>query len=54
MKSGTEELLALAAEARRRGITYGRFVASTYAYEREEIVKKYKKEKMQMGKRKPR
>lgn len=41
-KSGiSTELIALAAEARRRGITYGQLVAGTTSEERWEIIRRY-------------
>ncbi len=41
-KSGINtELIALAAEARRRGITYGQLVAGTTSEERWEIIRRY-------------
>lgn len=36
-----EALNALAAEARRRGVSYGRLVASTTEWERAEIIRDY-------------
>lgn len=41
----TEELSALALEARRRGISYGRLVANTTPYEQQEIIQDYCEEK---------
>lgn len=37
----TEELSALALEARRRGISYGHLVANTTLYEQQEIIRGY-------------
>jgi len=48
MKTMTEEdyaLTALAAEANRRGFTYGELVAKTSREERDEIIRKYIKRK---------
>jgi len=39
-----DELTALAIEARRRGITYGKLVAETTPLEREKIIEKYREE----------
>lgn len=41
----TEELSALALEARHRGVSYGHLVANTTAYERQEIIRGYCEEK---------
>ncbi len=41
----TEELSALALEARRRGISYGHLVANTTPYEQQEIIRDYCEEK---------
>lgn len=48
----TEELSALALEARRRGISYGHLVANTTPYERQEIIRDYCEEKARNRRRK--
>ena len=48
------DFIALNEEARRRGTSYGKFVASTTAGERAEIVIKYHKAKERKAKRKAR
>jgi hypothetical protein len=48
----TEELSALALEARRRGISYGRLVANTTPYEQQEIIRDYCEEKARNRRRK--
>ena len=48
----TEELSALALEARRRGISYGRLVANTTPYEQQEINRDYCEEKARNRRRK--
>lgn len=41
MSRESAALTALAAEVKRRGITYGQLVASASEYERQKIVEKY-------------
>ena len=48
----TEELSALALEARRRGISYGRLVANTTPYEQQESIRDYCEEKARNRRRK--
>ena len=48
----TEELSALALEARRRGINYGHLVANTTPYEQQEIIRDYCEEKARNRRRK--
>lgn len=48
----TEELSALALEARRRGISYGHLVANTTPYEQQEIIRDYCEEKARNRRRK--
>ena len=48
----TEELSALALEARRRGISYGHLVANTTPYEQQEIIRNYCEEKARNRRRK--
>lgn len=48
----TEELSALALEARRRGISYGHLVADTTPYEQQEIIRDYCEEKARNRRRK--
>ena len=48
----TEELSALALEARRRGISYGHLVANTTFYEQQEIILGYCEEKARNRRRK--
>lgn len=48
----TEELSALALEAQRRGISYGRLVANTTSYEQQEIIRDYCEEKARNRRRK--
>lgn len=43
--TSTEELSALALEARRRGISYGHLVADITTYEQQEIIRDYCEEK---------
>ena len=43
--SGEVALIALAVEARERGMSYGKLVAGTSPEEQEKIVKRYKKRK---------
>lgn len=44
-KRANRELTALAAEARRRGITYGQLVASTTEHQRQEIIGRYREKR---------
>lgn len=44
-KRVNQELTALAAEARRRGITYGQLVASTTEHQRQKIIERYRKKR---------
>jgi len=48
----TEELSALALEARRRGISYGHLVANTTPYEQQEIIRDYCEENARNRRRK--
>ena len=48
----TEELSALALEARSRGISYGHLVANTTPYEQQEIIRDYCEEKARNRRRK--
>ena len=48
----TEELSALALEARRRGISYGHLVANTTPHEQQEIIRDYCEEKAKNRRRK--
>ena len=48
----TEELSALALEARRRGISYGRLIANTTSHEQQEIIRDYCEEKARNRRRK--
>ena len=48
----TDELTALALEARRRGISYGHLVANTTPYEQQEIIRDYCEEKARNRRRK--
>ena len=48
----TEELSALALEARRRGISYGHLVGNTTPYEQQEIIRDYCEEKARNRRRK--
>ena len=48
----TEELSALALEARHRGISYGHLVANTTPYEQQEIIRDYCEEKARNRRRK--
>lgn len=45
MRRDTEmsDFAALEEEGRRRGLSYGKLVAATYAYERDEIIRKYRR-----------
>lgn len=45
-------LTALAEEAKRRGITYGRLVASTNREEQEEIIGRYREKRKKKGRKK--
>ncbi len=45
-KRANRELTALAAEARRRGITYGQLVASTTEHQRQEIIERYREKRI--------
>lgn len=47
-----EALTALAAEARRRGVSYGHLTASTTEWERAEIIRDYCGSKRRKGRRK--
>ncbi len=48
---GSVALTALAAEARRRGITYGHLVGETTFEERERIIREYQEEKREEKRR---
>lgn len=48
----TEELSALALEARRRSISYGHLVSNTTPYEQQEIIRDYCEEKARNRRRK--
>ena len=48
----SEALTALAAEAKRRGISYGHLVANTTERERTEIIRDYCAEKRRKGRKK--
>ena len=47
----SEALTALAAEAKRRGISYGNLVANTTEHERTKIIQDYCTEKRRKGRR---
>ena len=47
----SEELTALALEARRQGVSYGRLVANTDRWDLKEIIRAYCAEKKRRGKR---
>ncbi len=47
----SEELTALAAEAKRRGISYGHLVAETTEWERDQIIRDYCAEKRRKARR---
>lgn len=44
-KRANRELTALAAEARRRGVTYDQLVASTTEHQRQEIIERYREKR---------
>lgn len=48
----SEALTALAAEAKRRGVSYGKLVADTTPWERDEIIRDYCAEKRRKGRKK--
>ena len=48
----SEALNTLAAEARKRGVSYGNLVASTTEWERAEIIRDYCGEKRKCGRKK--
>ena len=48
----SEALTALAAEAKRRGVSYGHLVASTTEWERAEIIRDYCAKKRRNGRKK--
>ena len=48
----SEALTALAAEAKRRGVSYGHLVASTTEWERAEIIRDYCAKKRRSGRKK--
>ena len=48
----SEELNALAAEAKKRGISYGSLIASTSGWEQDEIIRDYCAEKRRKGRKK--
>lgn len=48
----SEALTALAAEARRRGVSYGHLVAETTEWERAEIIRDYCAKKRRSGRKK--
>lgn len=48
----SEALTALAAEAKRRGVSYGHLVASTTEWERAEIIRNYCAKKRRNGRKK--
>ena len=48
----SEALTALAAEAKRRGVSYGKLVADTTEWEQAEIIRDYCAEKRKRGRKK--
>ena len=48
----SEALTALAAEAKKRGISYGSLIASTSGWEQDEIIRDYCAEKRKRGRKK--